>query len=259
MDGTVVTLDLSFRDAEHLRSEYHSFANLINVVHAELQLLERMCGPDAGLRPTIRLCEAAARAFKDRDSAVEHGTALAGFKDRVRANLSRVRGVPPYEQDAEEARDLINEVLDDADLRIQELLRRHCVERTGIDVDPETSRALIAAGAGDSIHLSVTAKDSILSPERLLSDVGRLAAVVSPAGQPVSVSVAAGTTGAPTIELFTGPVSIDPVTGPPGAVDMTEPAAAARTLVALIYYIAGDASEVTIDLGGSPFLRVFCR
>lgn len=269
----VVSLDLQFRDAEHLRSEYHSFANLMNVVHAELQLLERMSGPDAGLRPSIRLCEAATWSFKDREAAAEHGTALSEFKSLLQADLARVQATPEYEQDAEEAREIIRQVIDDADLRVQETLARQRIPRTAQLLDSETVRAMILAGAKQAMQsraaadrLQVSADNEVRLPHGMAEAVGRLAAELLRAGGSVGIDVSAASVtasddagSATVIAVRTDPLEVDLIpTLPPSSIDSATPNGTARALVALISYLAGPEGEVTVDAGGAPLLLVRC-
>lgn len=282
MAATTVSLDLQFRDAEHLRSEYHGFANLMNVVHAELQLLERMSGPEAGLRPSIRLCEAAAWSFKNPKVASEHGAALAEFRSRVLADLARVQATPAYEQDAEEAREIIRQVIDDADLRVQEMLARHGIPRATRVYDGETVRAMILGGVEDAPRrgrfpsepggratdqLQVSAGDAVRVPYGLPEAVGRLAVQLLSFGGSVSVdvapadaTVAADARPAGVIAVGTEPLEIDLIpTHPPSSIDSSTPEATARALVGFISYLAGPEAYVAMDSGGRPLLLVRCR
>ncbi len=263
MGAIVVSLDLQFRDAEHLRSEYHGFANLMNVVHAELQLLERMSGPDAGLRPNIRLCEAATRSFKDRETASEHGSALSEFKSRVQADLARVQAMPAYEQDAEEARHIIREVIDNADLRVQEMLARHRIHRPARVHDGETVRAMILTGAGEAVQdgrdgdrFQVSVFDEVQVPHGLPDALGRLGAELLRIGGPVGIDVST-VESATVIAVRTEPLEIELIpTHPPSSIDSSTPDGTARALIALISYLAGPEAEVAVDSGGTPLLLI---
>jgi hypothetical protein len=275
MSATTLSLDLGFRDAEHLRSEYHSFANLINVVHAELQLLERMSGPDAGLRPSIRLCEAATWAFKDKTAAAEHGPALVEWRSRIQADLARVQISAAYEQDGEEARDIIRQVLDDADLRVQEMLARHEIPRPARVQAGATIRSLIHAGADEasrqgSAHgsaaditpdrLRVETSTEAPIPHGLAAGIGRLGAVLLriPGVDSVDVSVVPEpTTSAPgvIITVSTNPLHSDLLPlHPPSSVDPSRPEEATKSLIALVSYLAGPLAEVVVDPAGSPLV-----
>ena len=274
MAAIIVSLDLRFRDPEHLRTEYHGFANLMNVVHAELQLLERMSGPDPGLRPSIRLCEAATWSFKDREAASEHGMALAEFRSRVEADLARVQATPAYEQDAEEAREIIRQVMDDADLRVQEVLARHEIHRPTRVHDGETVRALILGGGQDAlqrdtasnepgrrgtIQLQVDANDGVRMPHGLPEAVGRLGTELLSVGSPVGIDVSVDSASANVIAVSTEPLEIDLVpTQPPSSLDSSTPDETARALIALITYVAGPGAEVAVDPSGKPLLLVHC-
>ncbi|MCK4516583.1 MAG: hypothetical protein KAU31_15085 [Spirochaetaceae bacterium] len=265
MAAIVVSLDLQFRDAEHLRSEYHSFANLMNVVHAELQLLERMSGPDAGLRPSIRMCEAATWSFKDREIATEHGPALAEFKSRVQADLARVQATPEYEQNAEEARGIIRQVIDDADLRVQETLARHGIHRAAHIHDGETVRTMILTGAKQAMQsgaaanrLQVRADDEVRLPHGMAEAVGCLGAELLRISGSVGIDVSAAEP-ATVIAVRTEPLEIDLIpTLPPSSIDSATPNGTARALIALISYLAGPDGEVSADISGAPLLLVRC-
>ena len=277
MGATTVSLDLGFRDAEHLRSEYHSFANLINVVHAELQLLERMSGPDAGLRPSIRLCEAATWAFKDPDAATEHGPALMEWRSRIQADLARVQVSAAYEQDGEEARDIIRQVMDDADLRVQEMLARHEIPRPARVHDGSTVRSLILAGAEEILQrgpnhdsprdritdrLQVETIAEVSIPHGLPQSVGRLAAVLLRIDglEHVDVSVAADPQAShrgAVVTVRTTPLGCDLLPlHPPSSIDLSNPQESARSYIALVSYLAGPGTDVLVDSGGAPLLLV---
>ena len=273
MAAIVVSLDLQFRDAEHLRSEYHSFANLMNVVHAELQLLERMSGPDAGLRPSIRMCEAATWSFKDREIATEHGPALAEFKSRVQADLARVQATPEYEQNAEEARGIIRQVIDDADLRVQETLARHGIHRAAHIHDGETVRTMILTGAKQAMQsgaaanrLQVCAADEVRLPYGMAEAVGRLGAELLRISGSIGIDIstadvtAADDAGPATvITVRSEPLEMDLIpTLPPSSIDSATPSGTARALIALISYLAGPDGEVSADISGAPLLLVRC-
>ena len=261
MCASTVSLDLEFRDTEHLRYAYHSFANLINVVHAELQLLERMSGPDAGLRPSIRLCETATWAFKNRETAVEHAQALMEWRSRIEDDLARVQVKPAYESDGEEARDLIRQVIDDADLRIQEMLARHEIPRPALPRDGATIRSQIMGGAGDQSadRVRVTATAAAV-PHGLARGVGHLAAallaIVGGSGEvAVDVSAAPATESA-IIRITTGPVLCDLLPPhPPGSIDPSDPERTVQSLIAFVSYLA-DPSDVMVDPRGAPLLLI---
>ena len=266
MAASVVTPDLSFRNEEHLRSAYHSFANLINVVHAELQLLERMCGPDSNLRPTIRLCEAATWSFKDPDAAAEHGEALTEFRTRVQTDISRVQAIPKYEQDAEEARGLIREVLNDVDLRTQQLLTYHGITRTMTLHDARTVRDMILGGAVETVgvdqtdRVEVTIGDSMSMPHGLFNAVGRLAGELLRDSGRVDITAGVATRDPEALVLRADPVAFSVVpTEPPASMDSDEPGGRVLALIALVSYVAGPGLEVAVDPAGSPFLQIRSR
>lgn len=108
--------------------ERHSFVNLINVVHAELQLIERMAEVPGSLRSAIQLAEAASRAFKEARVARRHIAELARFGDLITADVEdAMRGAGELAEDegVVEARAILNGVLWDAHLRVQEVIARH--------------------------------------------------------------------------------------------------------------------------------------
>jgi len=270
MAATVVSLDLQFRDAEHLRSEYHSFANLMNVVHAELQLLERMTGPDAGLRPTIRLCEAATWSFKDRETAVEHGPALSEFRSRVQADIARVQAVPEYEKDAEEARHIIRQVIDNSDLRVQEMLARHEIDRAAEVQTGEAVRTMILAGADDVMQSGLTPDeqsadrfrisviDEVRMPHGLPETLGRFSAEILRMDRPVAIEVTAAKP-ATVITVQTEPLEADLIpTQPPSSIDSSTADGTARAFIALISCLAGPGAFIAVDPDGTPLLLVQC-
>jgi hypothetical protein len=261
MAARVVSIDLRFRDSNHSRLAYHSFANLINVVHAELQLLARMCDDDAALEPAIHLCEAATWAYRDEAAAQEHALALASFADRIRDGLSHAQPSPQYARDAEEARALVAEVLAEANLHTQESLARHGISRESARYDGESVEALVMAGtsevsaAADCIR--VAAGEPISAPCGLLKAVGRLAGGLCPVSAQVSVSISGESPGRCLVRIHTDPLDFDPTPHtPPSHVDYSDPESAATAGIAEVYYIASPGGRVSVDAAGNPFVKV---
>jgi hypothetical protein len=146
-------IDLHPDDPQLVRLERHSYINLINVVHAELQLIERMIETPGKLRECIRLAEYASRAFKDRAVAVEHVEAFALFGESIeRAVFKAVKesGAPGESDDVREAVGILESVLDDAQCRLHEVIARHGVDRpqTSLSI-PEIERGIRKSFDGD--------------------------------------------------------------------------------------------------------------
>ena len=137
MPTVPVAIDLSASDTAVARLERHSYVNLINVVHAELQLVERMIERPGSLRSAIHLAEAASRGYKEKRVARRHLWELAQFADLVESDLSEAleeAGTAATEDDVTEAVSILRDVLPDAHLRVQEVIARHELPR------PVTSR-----------------------------------------------------------------------------------------------------------------------
>lgn len=125
-------IDLHPDDQQLMRLERHSYINLINVVHAELQLIERMIEAPGRLRECVRLAEYASRAFKDREVACEHVESFTLFGESIdRAVSSAVAesGTTGDSDDVREAVGILDSVLADAQCRLHEVLARHGVAR----------------------------------------------------------------------------------------------------------------------------------
>ena len=128
MPTVPVAIDLSASDTAVARLERHSYVNLINVVHAELQLVERMIERPGSLRSAIHLAEAASRAYKEKRVARRHLHELAQFADLVEGDLGEAleeAGTAADEEDVTEAVKILRDVLPDAHLRVQEVIARH--------------------------------------------------------------------------------------------------------------------------------------
>jgi len=271
MAAVHVSIDLGFRDNEHLRAEFHRFANQINVIHAELQLLERMSGPDAGLRPSIRLCETATRAFKNAETAAGNAQALSEFASRINADLARVQVSPDYEADGREAIEIARSVLDEANLRVQELLARHRIPRQRKLCDPATVRSLVTSGAQDSAPsdadapapvgadwLVVDAESDVALPHGLPEAIGQLATELHRISPDFTVRVSF----APDAPQTTVTVNADAMEPdlipdtPPSQSDPSDPPTAASVRIALIAYVSGPDAELTADPDGAPLLQI---
>ena len=109
----------------------HGYVNLINVVHAELQLIERMVDAPGALRDSIRLAEAASRAFREKRVAERYVTELSLFAASIDASITALldRSQSSTSSDVVEAVAILASVLDDADLRVQETIARHGLAR----------------------------------------------------------------------------------------------------------------------------------
>jgi hypothetical protein len=128
MPHAPISIDLSSSDADITRLERHSYVNLINVVHAELQLVERMLDAPGSLRSAIHLAEAASRAFKESRVARRHLGELATFGALVESDLQETldaAGDAAEDRDVREACAILRDVLPDADLRVHEVVARH--------------------------------------------------------------------------------------------------------------------------------------
>jgi hypothetical protein len=125
-----VNLDMS--DEEASRSERHAFVNLVNVVHSELQLIERMLSARGALRGAVRLCETAAEAFRDRRVAHREARDLELFRKLIEQDIENaIADVPDaaITADVNQARSIIDDVIAETDLRVQEVLTIHGVVR----------------------------------------------------------------------------------------------------------------------------------
>jgi hypothetical protein len=248
-----MSIDLTFRDTEHGRASYHSYANLINVVHAELQLLERMSTPESGLRPVIRLCEIAARAFRQRQVAEEYLEALTEFRSRILRELSRVPIQPRYERDAAEARTILDQVLPDAELRVQELIARHMLRRPLKRWSSRDAESLISAIAPKA---DVVISGELAVPHGTLDALARLAAEI--AGGDARISGGESADGSSVIELHAGsPASpADFPVGPPPSFEEAGVQRPLPALFALLYYLVATNGTITANPAGNPLLRL---
>lgn len=154
-----IIVDLDTSDPSLLRLERHSYVNLINVVHAELQLVERMIDAPGSLRSAINLAEAASRAFKELRVTRRHLHELVRFADLIESDLREMleeAGAVGEEDDVREAAAILLDVLPDAHLRVHEVISRHRVRRPPREYEWETIAALVRAHGGEAEHLSGT-------------------------------------------------------------------------------------------------------
>ncbi|MFW6312485.1 MAG: hypothetical protein ACOC2N_01205, partial [Spirochaetota bacterium] len=131
-----ITIDLDTSDPAITRLERHSYVNLINVIHAELQLVERMIEAPGALRSTIHLAEAASRAFKEPRVARRHLGELVRFGELVESDLAEALAEAGEKADADDVREaasILHEVLPDAQLRVQEVIARHRLPRPAVE------------------------------------------------------------------------------------------------------------------------------
>jgi hypothetical protein len=138
MTEVPISIELSETDPEITRLERHSYINLINVVHAELQLVERMIEAPGSLRSTVHLAEAASRAFKEPRVARRHAAELARFGDLIESDLAEALAEVGAAADANDVREAVGVLLDvlpNAHLRVHEALVRHTVPRPVADRD----------------------------------------------------------------------------------------------------------------------------
>ena len=147
MPDTPIQIDLSATDPEIARLERHSFVNLINVIHAELQLVERMVGAPGSLRSAIHLAEAASRAFKESRVARRHLGELVRFASLIESDLEETlaeAGEAAHEDDVREACSILRTVLPDAHLRVHEVVARHRLPWPERAFDPADLTAILA-------------------------------------------------------------------------------------------------------------------
>ncbi len=154
-----ISIDLDTSDPAITRLERHSYVNLINVIHAELQLVERMIDAPGALRSTIHLAEAASRAFKESRAARRHLGELVRFGELVESDLAEAlaeAGAKADDDDVREAASILLEVLPDANLRVQEVIARHRLPRPAVEHQKDELKQLLASSA---TSLSVDAED----------------------------------------------------------------------------------------------------
>lgn len=154
-----ISIDLDTSDPAITRLERHSYVNLINVIHAELQLVERMIDAPGALRSTIHLAEAASRAFKEPRVARRHLGELVRFGELVASDLAEVLAEAGQKADADDVREaasILLEVLPDANLRVQEVIARHRLPRPAVEYRVDELTQLLASS---DTSLSVSAEN----------------------------------------------------------------------------------------------------
>ena len=131
MPAQRMLIDLTSSDSAIARLERHSYVNLLNVIHAELQLVERMIDAPGSLRSAIHLSEAASRAFKEGRVARRHLNELVRYDSLIEGDLRDALSDAGEidDEDVREAVAILLDVLPDAHLRVQEVVARHRVPR----------------------------------------------------------------------------------------------------------------------------------
>jgi hypothetical protein len=171
-----VNLDMS--DPEAIRIERHGYVNLVNVVHAELQLIERLIEAPGVLRSTIRLCETAVDAFRDDRVAHRSVHDLEIFSRVVTEDIRNVLNDAGDTAESDDVRDVVSivtEVLDDVDLRVQETLAMHGVERPAeVRTIDSVRDELIGDDDGTVVVETISDADEIEIPYRAPRVIGRL-------------------------------------------------------------------------------------
>ncbi|MFP4375791.1 MAG: hypothetical protein ACLFP4_02000 [Spirochaetales bacterium] len=169
-------IDLHPEDQQLMRLERHSYINLINVVHAELQLIERMIEAPGRLRESVRLAEYASHAFRDREVAQEHCEAFAVFDEEIGRAVSCAvaeGGALGESDDVREAVGILESVLADAQCRLHEVLARHGVERSRQSFSAESVEHGIRLSFDGRISMA-GARDETRLPIGLPGTLGRL-------------------------------------------------------------------------------------
>lgn len=264
-----LSLDLSFRDSAHMRTESHSFANIINVVHAELQLLERMCKPHADLRPLVRLCETAARAFKSAEVARANSRELAHLKDRVMTLTSELTARPEYRTDAEDAVRLITEVIDDAELRIYETLARYGTGFAVRTFSPDEFAASVQSGGHATIRVTTPTNVPVGLPPALgrfareIATLGAGPVTISASGGPRQTAEAArGVPGSPgdrtvvDVQVRDPPEALVVPSTWPQSFKSDKPEDRMPAIVALLYYMTRPNGELRMNDEGERVIRL---
>jgi len=248
-----VSLDLRFRDAQHLRSESHSFTNLINVIHAELQLLERMCEPETGLKPLIRVCETVVRAFKSESFASGHAGEMSDFPCVVNDILERLRPLNEYRRDASDAIRMIRNVLDDASLRTQEMFARYSIPRPAVEYSYDR---LVDLTAGPwEADVRIRANADLVLPARLPEAVRDLAhELVELGAGPVRVAFLGESGGVVAIDSKPPGLRMVPDRIPESFSGSVEDRIRAR--LARLFYLVQPDGTVEVNPTGTPIVRV---
>jgi hypothetical protein len=186
---------------------------------------------------------------------VEHLDALTEFKSRIRTQVAGVEADPRYERDAEEALAIINQVIDDVDLRVQEAVARHGLARSRQRIDSADAESLIRAVA-PHVQARISGEPSL--PHGLLEAVSRLAGTVGSAGS-LEVTAAANEADGETLIDLHGKRGLAPEEIPSAPPSSFEPSGVSKpvpALLALIYYLLLPSGEISIDSDASPLVRL---
>ena len=209
-----ISIDLDASDAAVTRLERHSYVNLINVIHAELQLVERMIDAPGSLRSTIHLAEAASRAFKESRVARRHIDELSRFADLVEFDLEETlveAGEKANQDDVREACAILLEVLPDAHLRVQEVIARHRLARPTVECRADDlSRRLVPVGS--EARLSI-AGDPVAVPAGLERGLRAIVAAESRLARITAIDIRCGSATEITLRGTGSPDYFEPVVG----------------------------------------------
>lgn len=148
----------------------HQYVNLVHVIHAELQLIERMSGKLNAFRESIHLCEAAIRAFGERNTALGFRDDLIEFRSRIVSPVAAFEAPDADDldiADIDDARNVLMSLIDAADVRVQEILARHGIDRPWQAFDFAT-----IAGVGDPAPESPSATDRAVGGALLQAPAG---------------------------------------------------------------------------------------
>lgn len=108
---------------EQLRAEHHSFLNAVNIVHSELQLLERMIGRRGVFRESITLCERIIAVVRRSANETERA-GLTEVSRPILLELFRVLDAEQFELpdgdlEIAHAVSVILQVIDEVEMRYQ--------------------------------------------------------------------------------------------------------------------------------------------
>lgn len=151
MSGVDVSLPVAPLSPEQLRADHHGFLNAINVVHSELQLLERMLSERGIFRTEIQLCERAIATVRRSASPEERGSVTEIARPIMGRVVSELNNHPVSDpttsDDVRHAVRVIGEVIDQVEMRYQHArarmtLRGTYAPRSAAEVVAETRDAL---------------------------------------------------------------------------------------------------------------------
>lgn len=152
MPGTDVSLPVTPLTNEELRAENHSFLNTINVVHSELQLLERMLDERGLFRVEIHLCERAIATIRRSATSAESAAITELYGPVICRVVAVLAEREAARMDAEilHAVQVIRDVIDELEMRFQRARARLQLPGTFVEMSPataveQTSNALEAA------------------------------------------------------------------------------------------------------------------